>query len=318
MHDLPTMYRRVLDILTAAAPELFPHGGNARRYPAPPKLSDLEVVALATTAEALEIDSERLLYAKLGDYPGLFGDPGHRASFNRRRRRLHRLIDQANARLAAWIEEPQEALVTDSMPIETVRITRANASKACRRPDRDALCADKTYHASTRRWICGYKLHAIFTASGVYVDHVLRPASRHDLPVLVELATSALEMPIDETLRSRLRDALLLGDKGYVSKSAQLTFFDAFGADLRAIPRANARDWKPWPPAWKRARAGIETVFSQLVDEVKIKLNRAKRYAGLRTRVATKLLVRTVKQFVNFHTGHPINQTKHCWAALIQ
>ena len=39
---------------------------------------------------------------------------------------------------------------------------------------------------------------------------------------------------------------------------------------------------------------------------------------GLRTRVATKLLVRTVKQFVNFHAGSPINQTKHCWAALIQ
>ena len=175
MHDLPTMYRRILDIVTTAASQLFPHDGNARLYPVPPKLSDLEVVALATTAETLEIDSEALLYAKLRDYPHLFDDAGHRAPFNRRRRRLHALIDQVNACIATWIEEPGVALVTDSMPIETSRITRANRSKACRRPDRDARCADKTYHASTRRWICGYKLHALFTVSGVYVDHV--PAS---------------------------------------------------------------------------------------------------------------------------------------------
>ena len=125
-------------------------------------------------------------------------------------------------------------------------------------------------------------------------------------------------MPIDETLRNRLRHALILGDKSYVSTSAQLTFADAFGTDLQAIPRTNATDWKPWPVDYIRARANIETVFSQLVDEVRIEHNRAKRYTGIRVRVATKLLVRSVEQFVNFHTGRPINQTKHSWAALNQ
>ena len=41
MHDLPTMYRRILDIVTTAASELFPHDGNARLYPVPPKLVSL-------------------------------------------------------------------------------------------------------------------------------------------------------------------------------------------------------------------------------------------------------------------------------------
>ena len=63
----------------------------------------------------------------------------------------------------------------------------------------------------------------------------------------------------------------------------------------------------------KRARGYIETVFAQCVDEVKMKLNRAKRFSGINARVSTKLLARTIKQFVNYHTGRPLNQTKYCW-----
>ena len=318
MHDLPAMYARILDIVASSAEACFRPDGNTRAYPKPPKLTDLEVIALASTAESLEVDSENLLWAKLRDYPDFLPHRCGRQAFNRRRRRLRRQIDLVNATIADWLDPETESLVVDSMPLETVRITRADQSHACRRPKFDAQCADKTYHASTKRWICGYKIHAIFTASGIYVEHVVRPASHHDLTVFRELTDLAEDDALESGLVNRLRDRLILADKAYGSAEVQLQFFQTFGADLQAIPKENATDWKPWPSGWTLTRRYVETVFSQLCDEVRAKLNRAKRFAGLNTRISTKLLVRTIKQFVNHHSGRPINQTKYCWLPLEQ
>ena len=313
MHDLPAMYTRILDIIQTGAVDYFGPDGNTRHYPHPPKLTDLEVVCLAATAEALEIDSENYLWHKLLDYADFLPHRCGRQSFNRRRRGLRRQIDGVNAALADWMDDGSELLTVDSMPIEIARITHEPQARACRRPEFDAKCADKTWHASTKRWIFGYKLHAIFTSSGIYVEHVLRPASHHDLSVLRELTDLADGDMLDAGLVERLRKRLILGDKAYGSKAVQLSFADTFEAELRAIPKDNAADWAPWPREWKRARRYVETIFSQLCDEVRVKVNRAKRYSGIDTRISTKLLVRTIKQFVNYHTGRPINQTKYCW-----
>lgn len=315
MHDLPAIYARVTDIVRAGAVDCFADDGNARTYPHPPKLTDREVVCLAVTAEALECDSENTLYAKLASYEGFLPHRCGRQSFNRRRRRLRPLIDEVNRALAAFMDDGSELLTVDSMPIETVRVTNASQSRACRRPELDALCADKTYHASTKRWIVGYKLHAIFTASGIYVEHVLRPASHHDLTVLREITDLPADDMLGEPLTTRLTHRRVLGDKGYISAPVQLSFADNLGVDLQAIPKDNDLKATLWPFEWRRARRYVETVFSQLCDEVRVKRNLAKRFTGINTRVSTKLLVRTVKQFLNYHTGRPINQTKHCWLA---
>ncbi len=112
---------------------------------------------------------------------------------------------------------------------------------------------------------------------------------------------------------TRLKDRLLLADKAYGSKPVQRELFRILGTDLKAVPKVNAADWEPWPYELKRARGYIETVFAQCVDEVKAKLNLAKRFSGINARISAKLLARTIKQFVNYHTGRPPNQTKYCW-----
>ena len=307
MHDLPAMYARVHDIIATMASRCFLPDGNTRTYPKPPTLTDLEVIALAATAEALEIDSENLLYAKLLDYPDFLPQRCGRQAFNRRRRRLRRYIDHVNATLADWLDNGQELLMVDSMPIETVRITRADKSRACRDPHQDVWLADKTYHSSTKRWIMGYKLHAIFTSSGIYVEHVVRPASQHDLTVLREL--------IDLRARTRRTSAEAApAGRQSLRLRARTT---AVRRGVRHRPtshsKENSKDWKPWPIDWIHGRRYIETIFSQLCDETRAKVNRAKRFAGLNTRISTKLLIRTIKQFVNHHTGRSINQTKYCW-----
>ncbi len=132
MHDLAVMYARVLDILRASSEDYFDADGNTQTYPRPPKPSDLEVVALAATAECLECGSENLLWAKFHEYPALLPHRGTRQRYNARRRRLRPEIDRANARIADWLDDGRggDALVIDSMPIETVRVTRARPSPA--------------------------------------------------------------------------------------------------------------------------------------------------------------------------------------------
>lgn len=216
--------------------------------------------------------------------------------------------------MSEWIEDPTEVLLTDSIPIPTASVKRESRSRACRRPNVDAQIAGKVYHASSGSYFLGYKIHLITTASGVYVDHVIRPASEHDAKVFAELPEASDNEELPEDLRGRIESRLVLADKGYVGKQLGLDFGDQFGGLLKAGCRSNAKDWEPTDPYHKRARRYIETVFSQLADEVRMKVNRAKRYSGLITWVATKLLTRTIKQWVNYQTGKPINQTKH-WLA---
>ena len=313
MHDLAQRYARVLDILSTAAPDSFTFDGNHRRYPRPPKMTDLEVVALAVTAESLQIDSEALLWAKLADYPALLPHRGHRASFNRRRRRLGALTNRIHGAIADFIDLGGDVLLFDSIPVETARLTHERRSRACRRPGLDAVRADKTYHASTKRYLVGFKVHLICTLSGVYVDHVISPASHHDARVLAELVDDAENGALDDGMRARLHNRVILADKAYDAAALQLRLFEATGAHLKAQRRERNRNWEPWPYELKRARGYVETVFAQLCDEVNLKRNRAKRFSGFNARISAKLLTRTVEQYINFHTGHPLNQTKYCW-----
>lgn len=278
------------------------------------RVYDIQVIALACTAEALEIDSENLLFSKLASYPTLLKDRCTRQRYDLRRRRLHDLIKICLRSLSEWIEDPTEVLLTDSIPIPTASVKRESRSRACRRPNVDAQIAGKVYHASSGSYFLGYKIHLITTASGVYVDHVIRPASEHDAKVFAELPEASDNEELPEDLRGRIESRLVLADKGYVGKQLGLDFGDQFGGLLKAVSRPNAKEWEPTDPYHKRARRYIETVFSQLADDMRMKVNRAKRYSGLIARVATKLLTRTIKQWVNYQTGKPINQTKQ-WLA---
>jgi hypothetical protein len=146
MHDLPAMYNHFLDVLGAATQQYFDDRGNHKYYPNPPKLSDIEAVALACAAEALEIDSENLLLSKLNSYPGLLAKRCTRQRFNARRRGLRVVIDRCLRLVSSWIEDPIEALLTDSMPIPTASAKRETRSKPLTRPNQSFVSA---YYSQT-------------------------------------------------------------------------------------------------------------------------------------------------------------------------
>jgi hypothetical protein len=73
---------------------------------------------------------------------------------------------------------------------------------------------------------------------------------------------------------------LVLADKGYLSAQGQLDLFCQSGIELQTPMRTNQTGYRPWPTVFKNARRRVETVFSQLSDQMMLKRNYAKSFRG--------------------------------------
>ena len=290
------------------AKDYFDCTGNTRFYPNRPKMSDLEIVALAITSECVQVDSENLLWSKLlKDYPSLFKELPHRTTFNRRKRFLTEVINYCNNLLsdAIYIVHPDTTLIIDSMPIAVCKIIREKSSTVCRDPNRDEVIAKKGINLIMNGWYIGYKLHLITTSSGIYRDMLLTSANVHDNYFLKILGTSDAHLINHE----------LLGDRAYLGLATQLRLFEELNLRLDVPYRRNQKDYRKYDQVKKIKRKQIEVIFSQFCDEFLIRRNYAKSFSGLHARINSKLAAKTFKQYWNMKNNRPLNQTKHSLAA---
>ncbi len=112
-------------------------------------------------------------------------------------------------------------------------------------------------------------------------------------------------------MRWEYHDCLMLGDKGYLSAKVQQNLFDVANILLEVPYRLNQKNRRPPTWAYKRFRKRIETVFSQLNDNLMMIRNYARQFCGLFTRTAGKIAVMTFMQYVNFTNHRPIGQIKY-------
>lgn len=68
MYNLYAIFVRFLDISKQLADNLVNESGNVPRCGVVPIFSDLEIIALSLTSEAIGIDSESFLFSKLQEY----------------------------------------------------------------------------------------------------------------------------------------------------------------------------------------------------------------------------------------------------------
>lgn len=303
MHDLKAIYDKVWKQVRLCCKDQHLFGDNFNKYPNPPKMSDLEIISLAITAECLSIDSENLLWSKIkSDYPSLFPNLIHRTNFNRRRKQLEPFISKCSTNWSMLLNEGEDQFIVDSIPIPICKIAREYSSTVCRRKQ-DEVPANKGYHAIDRGYYIGYKLHLCVSKSGVYNSMVITPASAHDVTIARDLV---------ETLP---QGALVIGDKGYISHSLQLELFKDLQVQLEVPFRKNQHDHKPYDWHKKVSRKRIETTFSQYVDAFNLKKNYTKSFEGLFSRINTKIAAMTFKQYWNLMNGKKVSCTKHALAA---
>lgn len=68
MHNLYTIFAKFLEICKVFFSDLVDDNGNIPRRGVVLRFSDLEVISLSLTAEALGVDSENYLFSKLSEY----------------------------------------------------------------------------------------------------------------------------------------------------------------------------------------------------------------------------------------------------------
>ncbi len=300
MHDLRVNYEKILE-LTKKHYRPIRSDGNFRFYPRPPKMSDMELIALNLCAEACSIDSENLLFSKLkGSYPGWYQGVGSRTRYNRRRRRLADKIMEVGKVLAEPLVKAYPVLIVDSMPCPIVKKARENRFKICR--EYWTTSPAKGYSAVDKSYLVGYKLHLMISGNGALVDAQLSPANVHDIHFLKGWNNKA-----------RLRSKELLGDRGYISASVQTNLFDNYKIRLCTPTRKNQKVQIKWAGEKRRNRKRIETLLSQLCDQFRIKINYAKSYRGFYTRILSKLAAVSALQLLNFENERPLNHLKHAW-----
>ena len=297
MRNFIANFVRILGICKDFAKNRVNELGNIPRCGVVPKFSDLEVVALGITAEAFGFDSENLLFHRLHneckeDLPNLIS----RRQFNARRKLTARLAEEIRKDVAVAIDGDEDVFCIDSKPVKVCQNARAKRCAMGR--DNVNAAPDWGYCASQGLHYYGYKLHAVCGIRGVIHSYDMTAASVHDLRYL-------------DDVRWEYRDCMMLGDKGYLSAEVQKNLFETVNISLDVPYRLNQRNWRPPSWAYKKFRKRIETIFSQLNDNLMMIRNYAKQSCGLFTRMTGKIAAMTFMQYVNFINHRPLGQIKY-------
>jgi len=299
MHNLYANFVRILEICKRFSKDLVNDKDNIPRRGVVPRFSDLEVVALSIVSEAMGIDSECLLFAKLEEYKKDMPNLISCRQYNDRRKLTYELCNTIRKRIAMEIDGTEDFFCIDSKPIEVCRLAR---SKRCKIGKKEYKTAPEYgYCASQGVYYYGYKLHAVCGLSGVIHSFDLTKANVHDIRYL-------------QDVKYEYHDCCIFGDKGYISASVQLDLFETANIRLEVPYRHNQKNWRPMFVPFAKARKRIETDFSQMCDQFMICRNYAKDTAGLFTRIMSKITAFTAMQYINYINNKPIGRVKYALA----
>jgi len=247
-----------------------------------PKLGNLELIAVNLTAEFMGIHSECQLFRDI-KHTKLFSLI-ERSVYNRRKRALFNQIETIRKILVKDFNEFEDTFIIDSMPLEICKNSRANRSKICR--DIEYAQPSKGYCAAQKSYYFGYKLHGVCSVSGVFQSVDITPASVHDIHMLNDI-------------KMNYSKCTLLGDMGYLSADFQLNLFQTVQVKLQTPMRKNQLNYIEQPYVFRKGRKRIETLFSQMCDQFRIRENFAKTFIGFKTRILSKLTALTLIQHLN-------------------
>jgi len=291
MTNIVKNYFRILKVISSLNFEPELKSGIGRKN----KMSDIEVVALSLSAEFMSIDSEISLFKQINqrEIPNLI----ERSQFNKRRRKLFLFSEKVRTKLASFFLEFEDCFIVDSMPLEICRFSRHNRIKICKEEFETA--PSKGFCASQNNWFYGYKLHGVCSVTGIFHSLDITKAEVHDVNFL-------------KNIKQQMADCVLIADRGYLSETIQLDLFQTVNIKLETPKRANQKNYKSQPYIFRKSRKRIETLFSQLCDQFRIRSNYAKSFEGFKTRILAKITVLTLVQYINkFIFDRPINNIKN-------
>ena len=240
------------------------------------KLSDSEIITISICGELSGNDSENGWYNFVKkNYRYLFPELCCRSKFNRKRRDLLQVTELIREKLFQFFNVgSHDYYIVDSFPLE--------------------VCSKKeTYF--------GFKVHALITLDGFITAFDITPASTDDREGLRDLMGEEYALSV-------------IGDKGYVGEQLREDMQNQ-NICLLALKRNNSKvQWsKPFRQMIFKFRRRVETVFSQLSQQLKAERVLAKTFRGLCTRLVNKVLAYDLSLLINklFYSQQPLACIKH-------
>ena len=255
------------------------------------KISDSEIITTSICGELFGIDSEKAWFSFVKkNYKHLFPKLGSRSRFNRTRRALLPITELLREKLLSECSMSySQYFIIDSFPLKVCKFGRAHFCKTFRWDGADyGKCPSK------KETYFGYKVHAMITLEGFITAFEITPASVDDREGLRDLTDG----------RS---DITILGDKGYVGEHL-LEEQKEQGICLMSLKRSNSK--RNWPKSVKqlifRLRRRVETVFSQLSEQLNAERVLAKSFQGLCTRLVNKILAHNLCMILQLLFGNTL------------
>ena len=255
------------------------------------KLSDSEIITISICGELFGIDSEKAWFSFVKkNYKHLFPKLGSRSRFNRTRRALLPITELLREKLLSECSMSySQYFIIDSFPLKVCKFGRAHFCKTFRCDGADyGKCPSK------KETYFGYKVHAMITLEGFITTFEITPASVDDREGLRDLTDG-------------LSDITILGDKGYVGEHL-LEEQKEQGICLMSLKRSNSK--RNWPKSVKqlifRLRRRVETVFSQLSEQLNAERVLAKSFQGLCTRLVNKILAHNLCMILQLLFGNTL------------
>ena len=256
----------------------------ARPGPAP-TCSDSALLTLFLVSECLGWDVETEALSPWQAHRDLFPSLPAQSRANRRRRDLQlgvNLVRQVVLRLLDVAQDRQCA--SDSLPVPVMAFHTVPTSRA----DWNAAGATFGRVTTKRQTIFGYQLHLLVTRNGVMLDFELTPANVADITAGYELLAGH-------------QNVVVIGDKAYIgqARAAELRAQTGTGVITSTRRTHHQQASSAVNRLVNHARQIIEVVNSQLSEQFKIERNHAHTFAGLCTRLYSKLAAHTLWIYLN-------------------
>ena len=249
------------------------------------KLSDSEIITISICGELAGVDSENAWYNFVKkNYKYLFPNLCSRSRFNRTRRALMQVTELLRQKLlSAFDILSKRYFIIDSFPLPVCKFGRAHFCSSFKSEGANyGKCPSK------KETYFGYKVHALITLEGFITLFEITPASVDDREGLKDMVYNKSGLTI-------------IGDKGYVGE-AFTNQMQEQGICLMALKRSNSKNnWsKPIRQLIFRLRRRVETVFSQLSEQLNAERVLAKSFQGLCTRLVNKILAYNICLVLNY------------------
>lgn len=258
-------------------------------YPVPPrpgppaKVTDAELVALAVCQAAMGISSDRQFLGLVGyRLPGWFPHLPSQSQYNRRLRGLTGLLTVVQQRLARRLDSGGPRLADGTL------IGVANYA-GCAQRSEFAGTAAYGYCAAKSEYVWGIRLVVRADRRGLPLAYTWVPANEHEYEPLLDLVEAGETVIADKGLWGRAyNERMACSDVQLLTPARERT--------------ASNRDREH---ALASTRLVIESVFSNLKEQMRLERHLAKTPRGLAQRIAQRLLALTLGILLNTISGRP-------------